>query len=154
MCGSNGQCSGTTPKCDTTASPPACVACDESFCKQPLPWCVPAGMIGEGSCQCGPSATCGTADQTGNRCTQNDETGTCMCGENALCTAGSTVGSCLNNAIPPVFDAGDISSTCKCSGSSCATAAVGVVPSNGACSNVAGTSINKCGILRHLTENL
>jgi hypothetical protein len=28
------------------------------------------------------------------------------------------------------------------------------VPSNGACSNVAGTSINKCGILRHLTENL
>ena len=65
-----------------------------------------------------------------------------MCGETALCTKGSSVESCLNNASPPVFKAGDMESTCKCSGSSCLTASVGVVPSNGACSIAAGNHIN------------
>ena len=141
ICGGNAQCTGATPKCDTAISPPICVACDETFCNQPLPYCVPVGMAGSGSCQCGNSATCGTTDQTGNRCTENDDSGVCMCGSNALCTAGSTVESCLSNASPPVFVAGDLDSTCKCSGSSCSTATIGVVPSNGACSDVAGKSI-------------
>ena len=138
LCGTNDQCSGATPKCDTTTSPAGCVACDASFCTQPLPWCVPAGTTGEGSCQCGSSADCGTTDQTGNICTASDATGMCMCGTNPVCTADSTVAACLNSAVPPVFVAGDDSSTCKCSGTSCSTASTGVVPSNGACSATAG----------------
>ena len=139
MCGSNAQCSGATPQCDTSISPPTCIACDDSFCQQPLPYCVPLGVTGEGQCQCGLSTTCGTADQTGNRCTESDATGVCVCGETALCTPGSTVEACLNNAVPPTFVPGDTESTCKCSGYSCSTASVGIVPSNGACSNVLGT---------------
>ena len=128
MCGTNGQCSGTTPKCDNAI----CVKCDETFCKQPLPTCITTGAD-EGSCRCGTSDTCGTADQLGNRC---DDAGNCLCGEDPLCTTGSTVGTCLNNVVPPVFEAGDTSSTCKCSADSCDKA--GKVLSNGACSNVAG----------------
>ena len=140
MCGSVEGCSGATPKCDTSATPITCAACDDSFCSQPLPWCVPTGATAgtEGSCQCGASSDCGTTDQTGNRCTTSDDTGECMCGESPLCTAGSTVEACLNSAVPPVFEAGDTTSTCKCSGSSCSTASIGVVPSNGACSSAAG----------------
>ena len=138
MCGANTECSGATPKCDDSVSPPTCVACDATFCSQPLPWCVPTGLTGAGSCQCGDSATCGTADQTGNRCSENDDTGVCMCGETAVCFSGSTVEFCLNNAMNPVFEPGDVSSTCKCSGSSCTTAAVGTIPSYGTCSSVAG----------------
>ena len=135
MCGTNGQCSGTTPKCENAQ----CVKCDETFCKQPLPRCITTGAD-EGSCRCGTSDTCGVAPQIGNRCTSDDDTGECLCGEKPLCTKGSTVASCLNNVVPPVFEAGDTSSTCKCSADSCLTAAEGKVLSNGACSSDAGNS--------------
>ena len=138
MCGANSECSGATPKCDVSILAPTCVACDQNFCSQPLPYCVPAGLAGAGSCQCGSSADCGTTDQTGNRCSETDETGVCMCGETSVCFPGSTVEFCLNNAIPPIFEAGDLSSTCKCSGASCTTAMVGVIPSYGTCSSNSG----------------
>ena len=138
MCGASGECSGTTPKCDDTSTPSTCVKCDATFCTQPLPRCMAAGETDEGSCRCGTSNTCGTSDQTGNRCTSDDDTGECMCGDKPLCTTGSTVASCLNNEAPPVFAAGDTSSTCKCSADSCLTATEGKVLSNGACSSVAG----------------
>ena len=146
MCGTSGQCSGTTPKCDDKVSPSTCVACDETFCKQPLPRCIPAGMADAGSCRCGSLDTCGTGNQLGNLCTSDDETGQCMCGEKPLCTKSSTVASCLNNVVPPVFEAGDKSSTCKCSADSCLTATDGKVLSNGACSNVAGN----CGMIKNI----
>ena len=98
-----------------------------------LPYSVPAGVPNAGSCQCGDAATCGTADQTGNTCSTDDATGTCLCGENPVCTGGSVVATCLNNASPPGFEAGDKASTCKCSGTSCTTG-TGSVLSNGACS--------------------
>ena len=59
MCGAADQCSGTTPKCSTEITPATCEACDSNFCSQPLPYCVPTGETGAGSCQCGgPSNTC------------------------------------------------------------------------------------------------
>ena len=143
MCGVNSECTGATPKCDTSALSPTCEACDDNFCSQPLPWCVPTGLPGAGSCQCGNSADCGTTDQTGNMCSENDATGVCMCGETAPCFSGSTVEFCLNNAIPPIFEPGDQSSTCKCSGTSCSTAMVGVIPSYGSCSSSPGITRTK-----------
>ena len=152
MCGINSECSGATPKCDTSVDPPSCVACDDSFCSQPLPWCVPVGEPGAGSCQCGASADCGTTDQTGNRCSETDATGVCMCGETTSCFSGSTVEFCLNNAIPPAFEPGDLSSTCKCSGTSCTTAMVGVIPSYGTCSNVAGIRYKDKNMRMYINE--
>ena len=90
-------------------------------------------MPNAGSCQCGEAASCGTADQTGNTCSSDDANGKCLCGENPVCTGESVVATCLNNASPPVFEAGDKASTCKCSGKSC-TEGTGKVLSNGACS--------------------
>ena len=139
-CGDVDQCSGSTPKCNTENTPATCVACDSDFCSQPLPYCVPTGETGAGSCQCGGASDCGTTDQTGNLCTTSDASGVCMCGESALCTSGSTVATCLNNASPPVFEAGDSTSTCKCSGTSCTTAGTGMVTSNGACSAETGNT--------------
>ena len=114
--------------------PATCEACGPNFCIQPLPYCVPTGETNAGACQCGTASTCGTADQTGNRCTTDDSTGVCMCGNDPLCTGDSVVGTCLNNDSPPVFEGGDATSTCKCSGTSCTTATTGQIVTNGACS--------------------
>jgi len=143
-CGTNNECSGDTPKCNIDAIPsPMCEACDSSFCSQPLPYCVPAGMPNAGSCQCGGTASCGTVDQSGNTCSSDDANGYCLCGENPVCTGGSVVATCLNNASPPVFEAGDKASTCKCSGKSC-TKGTGKVLSNGACSAEKGCTLGTC----------
>merc|ERR1712136_307892 len=142
--GTNNECSGDAPKCNTEAIPsPICEACDSGFCSQPLPYCVPAGMPNAGSCQCGGTASCGTVDQTGNTCSSDDATGKCLCGENPVCTGGSVVAFCLNNASPPVFEAGDKASTCKCSGNSCSFG-WGNLPSNGVCSAERDCTLGTC----------
>ena len=98
-------------------------------------------MKNAGSCQCGNVATCGTGKQTGNRCTSDDEMGSCTCGLGPACNENSVIGTCLNNASPPVFKADDANSTCKCYGNSCTTATIGRNVYNGACSLKKGNEL-------------